>query len=109
MLVRSSVLVAAEVFVSGVPTVLPLTEPLGVDVDVSVPVDFPLALAEPFAAFSANRFCFDAEGAMVGLILWLGSRIKMTSKNSGLHKCLTPPLSHSQLFCTTFFFLCIVC
>lgn len=47
---------------SGVPTELPpLTEPLGVDVDV------PLALAEPFAAFSASRFCLDAEGG----ILWI--------------------------------------
>jgi hypothetical protein len=64
MVVRSSVLVAADVFVRGVPTELPpLTEPLGVDVDV--PKDFPLALADPFAAFSAKRFCFDAEGGMV--------------------------------------------
>jgi hypothetical protein len=94
MLVRSSVLVAAEVFVSGVPTVLPLTEPLGVDVDVSVPVDFPLALAEPFAAFSANRFCFDAEGAMVGLILWLGSRIKKIAGCTSVSRHLSHILSY---------------
>ena len=64
MLVRSSALVAADVLVRGVPTELPpLTEPLGVDVDV--PIDFPFALADPFAAFSANRFCLDAEGGIV--------------------------------------------
>ena len=65
MLVKSSVLVAADVFVRGVPNELPpFTEPVGVE-DVAVPVDFPLALTDPFAAFSANRFCFEAEGAIV--------------------------------------------
>lgn len=62
MLVRSSWLVAADVLVIGVPTELPLTEALGVDVDVVSP----LALADPFAAFSASLFCFDADGAIVG-------------------------------------------
>lgn len=63
MLVRSSALVAADVLVRGVPTneLPPLTDPLGVDVEV----DFPLAFAEPFAAFSASRFCLDAEGAIM--------------------------------------------
>ena len=63
MLVRSSALVAADVLVRGVPAaeLPPLTDPLGVDVEV----DIPLALAEPFAAFSANRFCFDAEGGII--------------------------------------------
>lgn len=62
MLVRSSALVAADVLVRGVPIteLPPLTDPLGVDVEV----DFPFAFAEPFAAFSASRFCFDAEGAI---------------------------------------------
>ena len=45
---------------SGVPVV----EPVGVF--VPVPVDEPLAFAACFAAFSARRFCLDAEGAMMG-------------------------------------------
>jgi hypothetical protein len=60
MLERSSWEVAAEVLVSGVPMV----EPVGVF--VPVPVDEPLAFAACFAAFSARRFCLDAEGAMMG-------------------------------------------
>jgi hypothetical protein len=90
MLVRSSVLVAAEVFVRGVPVVLPpLTDPLGVEDEV--PTDFPLAFAEPFAAFSARRFCLDAEGGM----LWEGGSdsmdLIMTSKKLAVDlKCLTP-------------------
>lgn len=63
MLVRSSALVAADVLVKGVPAELPpLTEPFGVDVEVVSP---PLAFTDPLAAFSARRFCFDAEGAIV--------------------------------------------
>ena len=67
---RSSWLVAADVFVSGVPAVLPFTdpEPVGVDVPVVVnasPAAAPLAFADCFAAFSARRFCFEAEGAIV--------------------------------------------
>lgn len=59
--VRSSWLVAAETLVKGVFTELPLTEEaVAVDVDAS---DLPLDAC--FAAFSARRFCFDAEGAMV--------------------------------------------
>ena len=102
MLVRSSVLVAAEVLVSGVPTVLPpLTEPLGVD-EVSVPVDFPLALAEPFAAFSANRFCFEAEGAMVRRTL-RGSRAT-SKKMAGCTKCLTPLIAEIRFILVFVFF-----
>ena len=48
---------------------LPFKEPVGVDVPVVVEASvsplLPFALADCFAAFSASRFCFDAEGAMV--------------------------------------------
>ena len=59
----SSWLPAALRLVSGVFSALPFTEPEGVDVDVDAvpPADF-------FAAFSARRFCFDAEGAMVVVV-----------------------------------------
>ena len=59
--VKSSWLLAALMLVSGVLVALPLTESAGVDVDgelVPMPAFF-------FAAFSARRFCFEAEGAMV--------------------------------------------
>ena len=74
---RSSWLVAADVFVSGVPAVLPLTdpEPVGVDVpvvvDASPPAAAPLAFADCFAAFSARRFCFEAEGAIVCVCVYV--------------------------------------
>lgn len=62
---RSSWLVAAEVFVSGVFTDEPFTEPEGVEVPVVVDASVaPLPFADCFAAFSARRFCFDAEGAI---------------------------------------------
>ena len=83
-------LVAADVFVRGVPVVLPpFTDPLGVDNDV--PTDFPLAFAEPFAAFSASRFCLEAEGGM----LWEGGSdsmdlIGLFKKLAVDLKCLTP-------------------
>ena len=72
MLVRSSLLVAADMLVSGVlivlpallPALLPFTEPFGVSVDPDV-VASDLPFAACFAAFSARRFCFDAEGGMV--------------------------------------------
>lgn len=68
MLVRSSLLVAADMLVSGVlivlPALLPFTEPFGVSVEPDV-VASDLPLAACFAAFSARRFCFEAEGAMV--------------------------------------------
>jgi hypothetical protein len=61
---RSSVLFAADRLVMGVLIVLPpLTEPVGVDVDVEASVPLLIA-ADFFAAFSARRFCLDAEGAM---------------------------------------------
>ena len=66
MLVRSSWLVAADMLVSGVLVALPLMEPVGVDVLVDASVSLPaLFFADCFAAFSASRFCFDAEGAIV--------------------------------------------
>ena len=62
---RSSWLVAAEVFVSGVLAELPLAEPVGVEpVVVEASVSLPLTFADCLAAFSARRFCFEAEGAM---------------------------------------------
>jgi len=74
ILIKSSVLVAADVFVRGVPTELPpLTEPVGVE-SVTVPMDFPLAFTDPFAAFSASRFCFDAEGG----IMCEGEKVRLT-------------------------------
>jgi hypothetical protein len=49
--------------VSGVLNTLPpLTEPAGVDVDVDPSP--PFTPADFLAAFSARRFCFEAEGAM---------------------------------------------
>jgi hypothetical protein len=58
MLSKSSLLLAALMLVIGVLTLLPLREPVvGVpDVEPSPPF---------FAAFSASRFCFDADGGMV--------------------------------------------
>ena len=62
--VRSSWLVAAERLVMGVLSELPpFVEPGGVveEIDGSRPV----ALAACFAAFSARRLCFDADGGMM--------------------------------------------
>jgi len=65
MEVKSSVLFAALMLVMGVLEVLPpLTEPAGVEVEVEV---LPARPAFFFAAFSARRFCFEAEGA-----IWIG-------------------------------------
>lgn len=61
MEVRSSVLFAAETLVSGVLAALPKADPVGVEVDVAVSL---CCFAACFAAFSARRFCFDAEGGM---------------------------------------------
>ena len=62
--VRSSWLVAADRLVSGVLMELPPVEPGGVD-DVTEELRV-LALAACLAAFSARRFCFDADvGGMV--------------------------------------------
>ena len=54
-------------FVSKVSTDERLTEPVGVEVEVvAVSVSLPaLLLIDCFAAFSASRFCFGADGAMV--------------------------------------------
>ena len=65
---RSSWLPAAEREVSGVLAVLPFADPVGVLVDVPVVSLAPLDFADCFAAFSARRFCLDAEGAMV--VVW---------------------------------------
>jgi hypothetical protein len=60
--VRSSVLLAVLMLVSGVLVALPpLTESAGVDVDGE---DLPAIVAFFFAAFSARRFCFEAEGGI---------------------------------------------
>ena len=63
---RSSWLVAADMLVRGVAAVLPFVEPAGVEPvveDASLsPLD--LTFADCLAAFSARRFCFEAEGAM---------------------------------------------
>lgn len=60
--VRSSWLVAADRLVMGVLIELPpFVEPGGEDDSVGL-----LALAACFAAFSAKRFCFDADGITVG-------------------------------------------
>lgn len=60
--VKSSVLLAALTLVRGVLMALPpFTEPAGVDVDGDV---LPAIPAFFFAAFSARRFCFEAEGAI---------------------------------------------
>jgi hypothetical protein len=62
--VKSSLLLAALILVSGVLVALPpLTESAGVDVDGDV---LPAIPAFFFAAFSARRFCFEAEGAIGG-------------------------------------------
>ena len=56
-------LLAALMLVSGVLNTLPpLTEPAGVDVDVDPSP--PFTPADFLAAFSARRFCFEAEGAV---------------------------------------------
>lgn len=62
--VRSSVLPALLfmplILVMGV--LAPVTDPAGVDVDVSTS---PFIVEFFFAAFSARRFCFEAEGGIV--------------------------------------------
>ena len=60
MALRSSVLPAADTLVRGVVAELPLTEPVGVDV-VVVDDMAPFCLADCLAAFSASRFCLDAD------------------------------------------------
>jgi len=59
MALRSSVLPAADRLVRGVFTELPLTDPVGVDVEVDEAPTF--CLAACLAAFSARRFCLDAD------------------------------------------------
>ena len=61
---RSSLLVAADRLVIGVLAVLPLALPVGVPTLEDASVLLPLLLAAPLAAFSARRFCLEAEGAM---------------------------------------------
>lgn len=59
---RSSVLAFAERDVRGVlGLLLPFSDPPGVDSEVAVP----FALRVPFAAFSARRFCLEADGGMM--------------------------------------------
>lgn len=62
---RSSWLVAADKLVNGVLSELPpFVEPGGVDEEIEGSAAL-LTLEACFAAFSARRFCFDAEGAIV--------------------------------------------
>jgi hypothetical protein len=72
MLVRSSwlpaLLLSPLILVNGV-IVPPFTEPVGVEVEVEASVK---ADAFFFAAFSARRFCFAAEG---GIVVWEGALI----------------------------------
>ena len=67
--VRSSLLPATDKLVNGVLNALlpPLIEPSGVEVPVPVVVlsSPPFTFDACFAAFSARRFCFEAEGAIV--------------------------------------------
>jgi hypothetical protein len=64
--VRSSWLVAADRLVKGVLIELPpFVEPGGVDEVIDDSAKLALALAACFAAFSAKRFCFDADGGIV--------------------------------------------
>lgn len=66
MALRSSILAEADTFVRGVFAELPATDPVGVDVVVDEAPAF--CLAACLAAFSARRFCFDADwGAMSGM------------------------------------------
>lgn len=63
----SSVLVAADRLVRGVFVALPFTDPVWLVVPVVVDVESctPLLFAACLAAFSANRFCFDADGGII--------------------------------------------
>ena len=63
--VRSSWLVAADLLVKGVLSELPPFEPGGVDEVMDESAGLALALAACLAAFSARRFCFDADGGIV--------------------------------------------
>ena len=64
--VRSSWLVAADRLVKGVLSELPpFVEPGGVSEVTDESTGLALALAACFAAFSARRFCFDADGGIV--------------------------------------------
>lgn len=59
--VRSSWLLLSERLLRGVLSdEVPSSDSVGVDPDTVLP----LALAVPFAAFSAKRFCLEAEGAI---------------------------------------------
>lgn len=60
--VKSSLLLAALILVSGVLMALPFTESAGVEVVDEVPPAIPAFF---FAAFSARRFCFEAEGGIL--------------------------------------------
>lgn len=63
--VRSSWLVAADRLVKGVLSELPpFVEPGGVDEVTDESIGLALTLAACFAAFSARRFCFDADGGI---------------------------------------------
>ena len=65
MAFRSSVLPEADMFVMGVFAELPPTEPVGVDVVVDEAPAF--CLAACLAAFSARRFCLDADWGAISV------------------------------------------
>ena len=68
--VKSSVLPCADVI--GVAALEPATELESKGVDAVSATEEPPFLAAVFAAFSASRFCFDADGGMI-----IGIQIKI--------------------------------
>lgn len=61
-------LVAADKLVNGVAALLPpLVDPVGVVVMDEGSVEPPFCLAACLAAFSARRFCLDADAGAMGL------------------------------------------
>jgi len=71
MAFRSSVLPAADRLVMGVVTELPVTDPVGVDVVVDEGA--PFCFAACLAAFSARRFCLDADWGAISTVCGGGS------------------------------------
>ena len=90
---RSSVLHAADKLVRGVVAKLPLTDPVGVDVAVDEPVAF--CLAACLAAFSARRFCLDADW---GGILVSSREREWADGEAGYHRGEGDPKSISRNF-----------
>lgn len=96
MALRSSVLAAADTFVRGVVTELPLTDPVGVDVVVDEPT--PFCLAACLAAFSARRFCLDADWGAISVSCKAQER---ADGRAGYHRGVSkdvPKIDHKKLF-----------